>query len=165
MKSGKNCNNISKMRFGEWWWKGNTRLWDSVTRAHDCRKCIFLLPATCSASPRVGEPRPRTHHPLDFFTQPPSPQSKLDHFHWLEKIGWSSFSYGRPSIEVSCLCGHFHTPFAPRSFYGWFFISWLYSEFIPSDSDSEYLIYFLESDKTFFIILHLSLWSLRATFD
>ena len=64
---------ICKMRFGEWWWKDNTRLWDSVTRAHDCRKCIFLLPATCSASPRVGEPRPRTHHPLDFFTQLPSP--------------------------------------------------------------------------------------------
>ena len=38
---------ICKMRFGEWWWKDNTRLWDSVTRARDCRKCIFLLPATC----------------------------------------------------------------------------------------------------------------------
>ena len=86
---------------------------------------------------------------LTFSPSPPPPRNKLDHFHWLEKIGWSSFSYGRPSIEVSCLCGHFHTPFAPRPFYGWFFISWLYSEFIPSDSDSEYLIYYLESDKTF----------------
>ena len=33
-----------------------SRLGDSVTRAHDCRKCIFLLPATRFALPGVGPP-------------------------------------------------------------------------------------------------------------
>ena len=31
-----------------------SRLWDCVTRAHDCRKCIFLLPATRLALPWEG---------------------------------------------------------------------------------------------------------------
>ena len=37
-----------------------SRLWDSVTRAHDCRKCIFLLAATRLALPRVGPKSPST---------------------------------------------------------------------------------------------------------